>query len=135
MKKFLILVIFSFLIYERLNSQQLYVSNIAVFQGVDNNCTTPNVNGGDVSRSSHPIGARIEFDKPTSGYPAGCLTLCAWITAVVKTTADANMGVDELTFEIFKFRAGANPLDPASTPPIRTIPMYNVTSFDLRDCC
>ncbi|MCG2725965.1 MAG: hypothetical protein L6420_06880, partial [Elusimicrobia bacterium] len=37
-----------------------------------------------------------------------------------------HFGIDSLTFEIFKYSAGANELDPASTPPIKTISMYNI---------
>ena len=121
--------LFYFFFYSYINAQQLYVSRIEVRQGSNEYCQSST--GGDRSLVWDSIGARIEFDRPVSGYPAGCLSLCAWITAVVQTTADANMGVDDLTFEIFKFKPGANPLDPSSTPPIRTIPMYNVTSFSL----
>jgi len=31
-----------------------------------------------------------------------------------------DVGIDELSFEIFKWQDGSNPLDPASTPPLRT---------------
>ncbi|HAT72475.1 MAG TPA: hypothetical protein DCS63_06640 [Elusimicrobia bacterium] len=72
--------------------------------------------------------AKIEREQPrivggVNVYPGGCLKLCAEIVCVSSTGA---FGVDELTFEIFKFGAGSNPLDPASTPPIRTISLYNV---------
>ena len=133
MKKFFLVLFSFFVFYNYVSAQQLYVSTIAVFQGSNAYCQHPaSTNPADDKSLLWNEGAKIEFDRPVSGYPAGCLSLCAWITAVVQTTADANMGVDELRFEIFKFKAGANPLDPSSTPPIRTIPLYNVTTFDLR---
>ena len=131
------LAIFLFLVKTSLYSQQLYVSSIVVAgpkEGGSNYCDDYRVGDNPIDRSvvSNSTGARIEFDRVTAGYPGSCVALCAWITAVVETTADATMGVDDLTFEIFKFKAGANPLDPSSTPPIRTISMHNVSSFDLR---
>jgi flagellar hook assembly protein FlgD len=133
MKKLRSVLFLSFLFYSYSFSQQLYVSQIEVRQGNDKYCNGST--GSDRSLLWDNIGARIEFDNPAllSGnpYPGACLRLCAWITAVVQTTANASMGVDELTFEIFKFKAGANPLDPSSTPPIRTISLYNVTHFSL----
>ena len=68
----------------------------------------------------------IEFERPRTtpfGYPGSCLGLCVKLVCV--STA-GYFGVDELTFEIFKFGTGANPLDPASTPPIKTISLYNI---------
>jgi flagellar hook assembly protein FlgD len=35
-------------------------------------------------------------------------------------------GIDQLDYEIFKFGSGSNPYDPASTPPIFTIPIHSV---------
>ena len=72
--------------------------------------------------------ARIESERPRlSGgvnvYPGGCLKLCVKLVCV--STA-GSFGIDELSFEVFKFGAGSNPLDPASTPPIRTISLYNI---------
>ncbi|NLH39611.1 MAG: hypothetical protein GX445_06080 [Elusimicrobia bacterium] len=130
MKKILLGFIISFSAVN-IYSQQLYVSEITVRQGVDGVCSASA--GEDMSKVSvtNSTGARIEFDRPRTGYPAGCLSLCANITAVIQTTADANLGVDDLIFEIFKFKAGANPLDPSSTPPIRTISMHNVAAFSM----
>lgn len=133
-----LLIFLSIFIEFSLSSQQLYVSKIVVAgpkagsNYCDNYTTTDNPT--DRSVVSDPVGARIEFDdtKPSTVYPGSCLALCAWITAVIKTTADTTMGVDELTFEIFKFKPGSNPLDPSSTPPIRTIPMYNVATFNMQ---
>ncbi len=68
----------------------------------------------------------IEFERPRTtpyGYPGSCLGLCVQLVCV--STA-GYFGVDELTFEVFKFGTGANPLDPASTPPIKTISLYNI---------
>ena len=135
MRKWIISMFLFFIFVDFLKSQQLYVSEIKVMRGGNEYCTSPYSENDayDLSFSSNPIGARIEFDRPTSTsvYPGSCVRLCAWITAVVQTTANANMGVDDLTFEIFKFKAGANPLDPSSTPPIRTISLYNVATFSL----
>jgi flagellar hook assembly protein FlgD len=128
MRKWIISMFLFFIFVDFLRSQQLYVSEIRVIAGSNQGCTDHS-DITDRSLVSDPIGARIEFDRPTTGYPGSCVRLCAWITAVVHTTAIAYMGVDELTFEIFKFKAGANPLDPSSTPPIRTISLYNITSF------
>jgi hypothetical protein len=130
MRKWIISMFLFFIFVDFLRSQQLYVSEIRVIAGSNQYCTSHS-DTTDRSLVSDPYGARIEFDRPTSGYPGSCVRLCAWITAVVQTTANANMGVDELTFEIFKFKAGANPLDPSSTPPIRTISLYNVATFSL----
>ena len=79
--------------------------------------------------------SRIEFEKPKRGtlgtlnvdssYPGGCLGLCAKIQCVV-TSTPTTFGVNELDFEIFKFVSGGNPLDPASTPPIKTVSMYDL---------
>lgn len=44
--------------------------------------------------------------------------LCSSIGYVNELTT--TVGVDELMFELFKFQDGSNPLDPASTPPLRT---------------
>ncbi|MEW6011951.1 MAG: FlgD immunoglobulin-like domain containing protein [Elusimicrobiota bacterium] len=129
MKKILALGLILFFGTFKLNSQQLYVSSISVNQGADEYCNGST--GVDRSLLWDPVGARIEFDYAKTGYPAGCLSLCAWITAVIQTTANANLGVDELSFEIFKFKAGANPLDPASTPPINTLYMRNIASFSM----
>ena len=69
--------------------------------------------------------ALIEFEKPRNAYPGNCLGLCVSIQCVVNTVP-STFGIDELTFEIFKFGTGANPLDPASTPPIKTISLYDI---------
>ncbi|PIU18725.1 MAG: hypothetical protein COT18_09925, partial [Elusimicrobia bacterium CG08_land_8_20_14_0_20_59_10] len=91
-------------------------------------------NGGNVWQDS----ARIEFERPTSKpgtdygpaganyvYPNSCLGLCAAIQCVV-TSTPSTFGIDDMTFEIFKFAPGSNPLDPSSTPPIKTISLYNI---------
>ncbi len=113
------------------SAQQLYINDIEVGDG-----------GGGATYCSSGIGtprsfytgltgnvwtdsALIEFEKPRNAYPGNCLALCASIDCVV-TSTPSTFGIDELTFEIFKFGSGANPLDPASTPPIKTISMYNI---------
>ncbi len=132
-----------------LSAQQLYISAIkAVYkEGGNGYCNDVN---GDLTASDYDVSyvtsggnpgqdsSRIEFERPTpkvndigSGgscpggycYPNSCLALCAQLVCV---STDGYFGIDQLTFEIFKFGAGSNPLDPASTPPIRTISMYNI---------
>lgn len=118
-------------------AQQLYVSNIeARFRNAGNgycsdigegagqalgNPVSYITTGGNVWQDS----SLIEFERPRTTYPGSCLGLCATLTCV--STA-GYFGIDELTFEIFKFGSGANPLDPASTPPIKTISMYNIAT-------
>jgi flagellar hook assembly protein FlgD len=118
-------------------AQQLYVSHITVGDdapNADGFCNGPaggsSVIGNDRSFVNSITGnvwndsALIEFERPRpTAYPGSCLSLCAKLVCV--STA-GYFGVDELTFEIFKFGSGANPLDPASTPPIKTISMYNI---------
>ena len=59
--------------------------------------------------SSNP---RIEFER-------GSVSTGAYLCATIDAPAD------ELVVEIFKFADGSNPLDPQSTPPIRTIQFPN----------
>ncbi|OGR68825.1 MAG: hypothetical protein A2081_01075 [Elusimicrobia bacterium GWC2_61_19] len=121
------------------NAQQLYVRNIDVKYSTvapqgsatpsngycsDATGNAPSVSFLTASGNVWQESSLIEFERPRPGsYPGGCLALCAQIVCV--STA-GHFGVDELTFEVFKFGAGSNPLDPASTPPIKTISMYNV---------
>jgi flagellar hook assembly protein FlgD len=44
--------------------------------------------------------------------------LCAQIG--VQNNSSGQVAIDEVNFELFKFADGSNPLDPASTPPLRT---------------
>lgn len=44
--------------------------------------------------------------------------LCAQIKVTNNTAG--SVSIDEVNFELFKFSDGSNPLDPASTPPLRT---------------
>jgi flagellar hook assembly protein FlgD len=118
-------------------AQQLYINKIDVGDGLPttpagnpNNCNNNPPNGQlGISRSFVDVGnpwrdsSFIQFERPQTGYPGSCLSLCASIVCV--STAGV-FGIDELTFEVFKFGTGANPLDPASTPPIKTINMYNI---------
>ena len=69
----------------------------------------------------------IEFERPTYTYPGNCLGLCAGLECTVSTTP-ISFGIDDLTFEIFRFGSGTNPLDASSTPPIRTISMHNLNT-------
>ena len=108
-------------------AQQLYINSIDVGDGGFTYCNSGTLGtsrsfvtaGGNPWRDS----AFIQFERPIASYPGGCLALCVQIVCV--STAGA-FGIDELSFEVFKFAGGSNPLDPASTPPIRTINMYNV---------
>lgn len=109
------------------SAQQLYFSNVNVGDGNFNYCNSGTLGtarsfetaGGNPWRDS----AFIQFERPQASYPGSCLALCATIVCV---STNGAFGIDELTFEIFKFGPGANPLDPASTPPIRTVSMYNI---------
>lgn len=111
-------------------AQQLYISTMAVGDGGGTYCNSGNL-GTDRSFYTGLTGdpwtdsALIEFERPKASYPGGCLALCVQIECVVPSTP-TTFGIDELAFEIFKFGPGGNPLDPASTPPIRTINMYNI---------
>lgn len=119
------------------SAQQLFISSVTVnynFGGTDQNCTGPytGVNFVNVSSYTGPSGtdsplmwsSLIEFDRPKAGYPAGCLALCAQVTCV--STGIGTFGIDALTFEIFKFSPGANPYAPTTTPPLRTINLFNI---------
>jgi len=109
------------------SAQQLYISKIDVGDGGMNYCNSGSLGTSRsfLTASGNPWrdSSFIQFDKPQTGYPGACLALCAQIICV--STGGA-FGIDDLTFEIFKFGSGANPLDPASTPPIKTISMYNI---------
>ncbi|MDD5209645.1 MAG: hypothetical protein PHV36_09675, partial [Elusimicrobiales bacterium] len=112
------------------SAQQLYVRDIDVKFRDPGNGYCSDVTGADSDVSFLTGGGNvwnnsslIEFERPRANYPGGCLGLCAQIVCV--STA-GYFGIDELTFEVFKFGSGANPLDPASTPPIKTISMYNI---------
>ena len=125
------------------HAQQLYINSMEVGDGsggycnagindgvgvctrsfrtdVSNSCTAPS-GGGDVWEYS----SRIEFERPRNTYPGSCLALCVQIECVV-TSTPSTFGIDSLDFEIFKFGSGSNPLDPSSTPPIKTISLYNI---------
>ena len=112
------------------SAQQLYVRDIDVKFNNTGNGYCDDVDGGDPDVSFLTTGGNvwqesslIEFERPRGTYPGACLGLCAQVVCV--STA-GYFGIDELTFEVFKFGSGSNPLDPASTPPIKTISMYNV---------
>ena len=120
------------------SAQQLYVSNIDVrARGVGATGGNGYCNDIDGSAAGNEGGVAfmtgggnvwqdsslIEFERPRTRYPGGCLGLCVKLVCV--STA-GSFGIDELTFEVFKFGGGANPLDPASTPPIKTISFYDI---------
>lgn len=87
---------------------------------------------GNISNEPH-----IEFEENGAVTPAGrCNTLprptgtinanfcqdrvflCTQIG--VNSATAGSVAIDEISFELFKFQDGSNPLDPASTPPLRT---------------
>ncbi|MBI4059912.1 MAG: hypothetical protein HY403_00625 [Elusimicrobia bacterium] len=83
---------------------------------------------GDISNEPH-----IEFEASGANRcnalarPAGTVDanycndrvfLCTQIG--VNTAGAGSVVIDEISFEVFKFQDGSNPLDPASTPPLRT---------------
>ena len=53
------------------------------------------------------------------------LFLCASIGSVNNQANATSFGIDQLEFDIFQWTAGANPLDPQSTPPLRTMFVNN----------
>jgi len=125
-----ILAAAAFLFPAAASAQQLYINKIAVGDGGYTYCNSGAL-GVDRSFYSTLTGdvwndsALIQFELPKAEYPGACLSLCASIECVVPSTP-TTFGIDELSFEIFKFGPGGNPLDPASTPPIRTINLYNI---------
>ncbi len=72
--------------------------------------STANISG--VNLSSGTVGHNFCNDR---------VFLCTQI-GVANTDAGVagRVAVDEISFELFKFQDGSNPLDPASTPPLRT---------------
>ncbi len=121
------------------SAQQLYINKVDVGDGGNEYCNDGTL--GALSRSFYTgltgnpwtDSALIEFERPRLGtggagtykYPGNCLAMCASIQCVIASTP-STFGIDELTFELFKFGSGSNPLDPSSTPPIKTISMYNI---------
>lgn len=126
------------------SAQQLYISSINVqypigattdhycengYVGTDTNVSfVSQLNGNPLEPNDWS--AKIESERPRLNnglnvYPGGCLKLCAEITCVAES-APTTFGIDELSFEVFKFGNGSNPLDPASTPPINTVNFYNI---------
>ncbi|OGS12747.1 MAG: hypothetical protein A2234_03575 [Elusimicrobia bacterium RIFOXYA2_FULL_58_8] len=110
------------------SAQNLYITTMTVGDGGYTYCN----NGLGTERSFITSGGNvwndsslIQFERPQTGYPGSCLSLCVAMQCVV-TSTPSSFGIDDLTFEVFKFGPGANPLDPASTPPIKTISMYNI---------
>ena len=108
------------------NAQQLFIDEMYVTDGTFNYCTGVGADKSFVTAGGDPWGnsAFIQFDKPQISYPGGCLALCVKIECV--NSIPEAFGIDSLTFEVFKFLSGSNPLDPASTPPIKTISNYNI---------
>jgi len=121
------------------SAQNLYISSMAVGDGGYMYCNAGNNNGlgndfhgmtnrGDVSfitmnGNVWQDSSLIQFERPMNDYPGGCLALCASVMCLAQSTPTL-FGVDDLTFEIFKFGPGANPLDPSSTPPIKTVSIF-----------
>lgn len=123
------------LLVQRLNAQQVFVSALDVKYiagATDRFCNymhtydlgnTASVAWDTTDDNVWKKSSRIEFERPQTTYPGGCLALCTQLVCVSTT---APFGINELTFEIFKFTPGANPLDAASTPPLKSVSMYDV---------
>lgn len=125
------------------HAQQLYVNRTGVYfiagaPYCDTRTVSLDANGYNANdRSSITVAnnARIEFERPANTYPANCLMLCASIRCTnpqllengIKEDAPA-FGVDTLKFEVFKYEAGSNALDPASTPPVNTIFLHDINT-------
>lgn len=143
-KKFLVLIsiLFGVPFVPAARAQQLFISDANVGDGGSLGSGYCNSGVMGSSRSFEASGpptysesnvwknsSRIEFERPQVNglgvpvYPGGCLALCAQIVCVSTT---GFFGINELKFEIFKYVAGANPLAPDGTPPIKTVPMYNI---------
>ncbi|MFH1618613.1 MAG: hypothetical protein ABIG11_01770 [bacterium] len=97
---------------------QTSTNNVSFCQKEDCKDAGPDLNPWEYS-------ALIEYDQTRDSYPGGCLALCATIGCAV-STSPFSFAVNKLEFQVFKFSTNANPMDPASTPPLRTIPLYNV---------
>ena len=67
--------------------------------------------------------ALIQFERQRTTYPGNCLGLCASLVCI---STVGSFGINSLTFEIFKYGPGTNELDPSSSPPIKTISLYNI---------
>lgn len=89
---------------------------------------SPNL--GNISNQPH-----IEFEAepdascPASVFPVGVnsnnvcnnrVMLCCTVGWSNTQTGNVQFALDFVSFEVFKFQQGSNPLDPQSTPPIRT---------------
>lgn len=93
--------------------------------------TTPNdANYGNISNDPE-----IQFDNVAGAAACNPVGLSPGVVANNVCNADvflcasvgygtgdtnADVAIDQLSFEIFKFQDGSNPLDPGSTPPLRT---------------
>ncbi len=98
--------------------------------------------------------ALIEYDNPSSNpgtgtsraYPGGCLTFCGEVTcsnpirkvlgpegtSVFKENSGP-FPIQSVFFEVFKYQKNSNPMNPDSTPPVRTIALYP-TDDSTRTC-
>lgn len=115
-------------------AQNLYISNMNVRYENGNEYCSSGSSGSDVSfvqTNGNPWhdSALIEYDRPHPPYtyPNSCLALCATVTCA-SSTSPISFGVDELTFDVFRFATGTTPLDTGSAPSIKTISIYNVTN-------
>ena len=107
------------------------------------NSTDPWVNSALIEYSQAAVGGRNVTGamSGTYNYPNSCLSLCAHITCNNPTRqVEGSSGSSDVTkiypvksgdfpiqsvlFEIFKYQQNANPYNPDSTPPIRTIALY-----------
>jgi len=81
-------------------------------------------NGTDRCNVSPPTNTANTSGVPLLGGTVGhnyCNDRVFMCTQVgVANSAGGAVALDEISFELFKFQDGSNPLDPASTPPLRT---------------
>ena len=107
------------------------------------NSTDPWVNSALIEYSQAAVGDRNVTGTMAGSYnyPNSCLSLCAHITCNNPTRqVEGSSGSSDVTkiypvksgdfpiqsvlFEIFKYQQNANPYNPDSTPPIRTVALY-----------
>ena len=107
------------------------------------NSTDPWVNSALIEYSQAAVGGRNVTGTMAGSYnyPNSCLSLCAHITCNNPTRqVEGSSGSSDVTkiypvksgdfpiqsvlFEIFKYQQNANPYNPDSTPPIRTVALY-----------
>jgi flagellar hook assembly protein FlgD len=86
-------------------------------------------NGGRSNKPADNTGPLIfkNFDAPGGHVSGDCLDLCVQLG--YNNEVGSDVPIDSLTMEVFKFAPGSNPLDPSSTPPLRTFTFAAVGSM------